>query len=324
MAHKLFWISLTISGLIGLIYLSIGLNESGYSIGFGLFQQDSDYVNSNTPEGEWFYVELFRNYINRFWVGSGSILLALISTVSVFPEFTREGAVEVSLSKPVSRTKLFITKYIGCLLFVLIQMTIFSVLIFAALAFRLNYFNWSIFWVIPVITFAYSLIHCVQVLVGIISRSSMIALLVGICFWACIWGVQISEDLSYKFGVAMPAEKIAPDWTSGGFHKVDDTEEGSFFRSTYEALDKLMIPLPKVREVTISLNSLVKLRQSNSYLDHIDLNTSMENGSIEVKQPRIEKRTRTRHSLSYFYLTSAGFEVLILGLALWKFSRRDY
>lgn len=324
LAHKLFWVSLLISTLIGLVYLSIGLDEKGYSIGFGLYKTESPFFNNATPEGEWFYLELFRNYITRFWIGSGSILLALISTVSVFPEFTREGAIEVSLSKPVSRLKLFLTKYVGCLLFVLIQMTIFTILIFVALKVRLNYENWSVFYVIPVITFAYSLIHCVQVLVGIMSRSSLIALLVGICFWMCIWGIQISEDLSYKFGYAMPAEKIEPDWTRGGFKKVEEPDENSFFRSTYDTLDVMTKPLPKIREVTISLTSLVKFKNTNSYLEHVDLSTSMENGSIELKQPRIEKRTRTRHSMSYFYLTSLAFEIVILGAALWVFLRKDY
>lgn len=324
-AAKLFWVSMILSGLIGFVYLSIGLEEDGYSVLFGLRKWEHPVLRGGTAEGEWLYVTIFTQFIYRFWLGVGAILLALMSTVSVFPEFTRDGAVEISLSKPVSRLKLFLTKYVGCLLFVAIQSVLFAVLVFAALIWRLDYVNWSVFWIVPVIVFAFSLIHCVQVLVGVVTRSSVISLLVGICFWGTVWMIQLGSDITYKQGYAMAQVNLGIDWTGGG---IVEREDGDYAdtasQEVYDAIERVSMPLPKIRDLTLSLERLVDFRDSGSILEKIKLEEANHGGTLEQKHAAVEQLTRARHSLLYIVLSSLGFEVIVLGLAAWVFCRRDY
>lgn len=325
LARRLFWVSVILSSLLALVYLSIQLEPNGVSLFFGAKFIENPVLKSGSAEGEYFYVTLFTTYLNRYWLGSGAILLALISTVSVFPEFTRPGAIEVSLSKPVSRLKLFAVKYIGCLLFVAIQTSVFAGIVFLAIGLRLEYWNYSVFWVVPVITFVFSLLHCVQVLVGVMTRSSLAALLSALCLWAVTWGIQITEQTLYLNTYAMVEEKMSVDWRTGKFEGYDEKQElDPDAVENYERVQKLSMPFPKVRDVTLYLDQLVTFRDSGSILEQIDLIASVEKNEIQYKAQRAERRTRERNTPSYFLGTSLAFELVILSLACWIFVRRDY
>lgn len=324
LARKLFWVSFTLTAMVGVAYLSTSLTENGMSVFFGWKEIDNDLFRKGTEEGEWFYVTLFTTYITRFWLGSGAIFLALISTVSVFPEFTKGGAIEISLSKPVSRVKLFLTKYIGCLFFVALQSSLLAGLVFWAIGRELGYWNWSVFWVIPIITFAFSLIHCVQVLMGILTRSSLASLLTGICFWMLVWLVQVTERNLYEYGFAMAEENITLDITTGQIADSEKQEDDSSAQDIYKMVNRVAAPLPKVRDVTLYLDQLVTFRDSGSILEQIDLSEPKGEMNLHDKSQRVKRRVKERHSASYIFLSSLGFEVVILGLACWIFARKDY
>lgn len=325
LARRLFWVSVILSSLLALIYLSISLDPNGVSLFFGYKFIENPVLKAGSPVGEYFYVTLFTTYLNRYWLGSGAILLALISTVSVFPEFTRSGAIEVSLSKPISRIKLFFVKYVGCLLFVALQTTIFAGIVFLAIGLRLDYWNYSVFWVIPVITFVFSLIHCVQVLIGIWTRSSLAALLTGICFWALCWIVQMTEQTLYLNTYAMVEEKISVDWKTGSFEGYDEKQAvDPEAEKNYQIMRAMSVPFPKVRDVTLYLEQLVQFRDSGSILEQIDLVASVEKNEIQYKTQRAERRTRERHTPVYFIGSSLAFECIVLLLTAGVFVRRDY
>ncbi|MFC5049359.1 ABC transporter permease [Rubritalea spongiae] len=325
LARRLFWVSVVLSSLLALLYLSISLEANGVGLFFGLKLIENPVMRLGTPEGEYFYVTLFTSYMTRYWLGSGAILLALISTVSVFPEFLRQGSIEVSLSKPVSRMKLFLVKYLGCLLFVAIQTAIFAGIVFLAIGLRLEYWNFSVFWVIPVITFVFSLLHCVQVLVGVLTGSSLAALLSAICFWVIAWGMQIAEQTLYLNTYAMVEEKMSIDWKSGEVKGLDERQEvDPDAAKNYDLVKKLSMPLPKVRDVTLYLEQLVQFRDSGSVLEQVDLLSSVEKNEIQYKSQRADRRTRERYSPVYFLGTSLLFEVLLLAIASYAFARKDY
>lgn len=311
LARKLFWVSFVLTALVGVAYLSTSLNAGGMSLGFGWLQIDHAVIHRGSDEGEWFYIALFTSYITRYWLGSGAIFLALVTTVSVFPEFTKSGAIEISLSKPVSRCKLFWVKYIGCLFFVALQSTLLAGLVFAAIERELGYWNFSVFWVVPIITFAFSLIHCVQVLVGVVTRSSLASLLIGVCFWMLAWIVQVTEQRMYLRTYLTQAQET---------QRADEQQT----QEIYHAILQVSRALPKVRDVTLYLDQLVTFRESGSMLEQVDLQLVVEKDVTQYRSDRADWRVRDRHSAAFIFLTSLGFEVVVLGLACWIFARRDY
>jgi ABC-type transport system involved in multi-copper enzyme maturation permease subunit len=79
------------------------------------------------PGAQFWYKWVFSVFVIGIWAKWAALVLALISTASIFPELIASGSIDLYLSKPISRLRLFLTKYVGGLLFVVLQMTIFAV-----------------------------------------------------------------------------------------------------------------------------------------------------------------------------------------------------
>lgn len=137
-AKKLFWFVLAISLLVVIAFGSIGFNERGVSIGYGLHTFDVEALHEDSPLVKPFMDYLFASVIVIFWLGWGAIILALVSTAEVFPNFLAGGAIDLVLSKPVRRSTVFFTKYFGSLLFVFMQVSVFCVGTLLVLRFRVG------------------------------------------------------------------------------------------------------------------------------------------------------------------------------------------
>lgn len=326
-AKKLFWIALGISGLVGLVYASIGFTENGMSMWFGLKEFENPVIRAGTAEAEAFYLLLFSDLIVRFWLAWFAVALALISTSSIFPEFLREGAVEMLLSKPVGRLRLFVWKYLGSLLFVAVQVLLLTLLVFVAIGWRLGEWNFSVFWAVPLVTFVFSLTYCVAVLIGVVSRSTLFALLGAGVFWACTLMVQWTEDALYKFAYMMPAMGVSIDMQTGEVTEGEAEEGGGAIVGAHSTVKAIGGPLPKTRECTVYLKRMIHFEKRDSMLAGMDMSMLMS-GEIptqEMEETReLLEAYEKRHGSFYVLGTSFAFEVVVLGLAFWRFSRKDY
>ena len=107
-AKKLFWITMILSGLVVVAFAAMGNNEKGITI----FHWTIELPFSSTkvvPRDE-FYKMWFVSLGLKFWLGWIASILALVSTASMIPDFLAGGAIELSLSKPIGRLRLFLTK----------------------------------------------------------------------------------------------------------------------------------------------------------------------------------------------------------------------
>src|SRR5690606_38446317 len=133
-----------------------------------------------------------------YWLTWIAAILALLSTTSIFPDFLQPGSIDLALSKPNSRPFLFLSKYCGSLLFVILQVAIFTVIIFFIVGFRLNEWNFGLFWAIPLVTLLFSSIYSMNVLFGVMTRSPMAALLLTLTVWALLWVAQRTERVVHS------------------------------------------------------------------------------------------------------------------------------
>ncbi|MAI67655.1 MAG: hypothetical protein CMJ26_07240 [Phycisphaerae bacterium] len=198
-AAKLFWVTVGISALVVVAFGSIGFNSEGISIGFGAYQIESEQLNAGSPWARGLYIGIFSNFLVKIWLAWIATVLALISTCSIFPEFVHSGSIELTISKPIGRFKLFISKYIVSLLFVVLQVAIFCFGIFLCVGLRIGEWNPLIFSAIPIVATFFSYLFAVCVLVGILTRSGITALLITGIFWMLLWSVQTSEVVLNRF-----------------------------------------------------------------------------------------------------------------------------
>jgi ABC-type transport system involved in multi-copper enzyme maturation permease subunit len=191
-AKKLFWIVLAISAVVMIAFAGFKAEDHSLSY-FGIALPDWGIP----PRA--FYKSLFTSFIIGLWLTWAATIKALISTASIFPEFISGGSIDLFLSKPISRLRLFITKYMSGLLFVILQVTLVCGLGFLILGFRGGGWYPQIFWGIPIVTCFFSYLFSVCVLFGIVTRSALTALPLTIIFWFACWGVSTAEVLFLQF-----------------------------------------------------------------------------------------------------------------------------
>jgi hypothetical protein len=110
-----------------------------------------------------------------------------MSTAPILNDFLADGSIDLTLSKPVSRLWVFLVKYVGSLLFVILQVAIFSLGVFLCVAWRLGEWRWSVFWAVPLITVFFSYLYCVNVLMTMLTRSTLASLLITFVFWGMLF-----------------------------------------------------------------------------------------------------------------------------------------
>lgn len=201
-AKKLFWIVLILSGLVVGIIGGIGLNPTGVSI-FG-FEFENPAVNSSVTDPAVYYKGLFVSVGIPIWLTWAATILGLVSTASIFPEMISGGTIEMMLSKPISRARVFMTKYLLALMFMALQVSVFSAGAFLVIGTRGKEWVPELFLAVPIVLLFFSYLYCVCVLIGLLTRSTIAALLLTMVFWLFLFLMNTADGamVFFKAGTA--------------------------------------------------------------------------------------------------------------------------
>ncbi len=191
-ARKLFWVVLAISGLVVVALGSVGISETGITL-LGYEILPGTITTAQVPRDS-FYKFLFVAVGVPIWLTWAATVLALVSTAGVIPDMLQAGAIDVVLSKPISRARLFVTKYLSALLFAGLQVVVFSVASFLVIGVRGESWEWKVFLAVPLVLCFFSYIYSVCALVGLLTRSTMTALLAAMGFWGLVFASHVTEQ----------------------------------------------------------------------------------------------------------------------------------
>jgi len=194
-AEKLFRVVLGLNIMVIVAYASLGFDKTGFFIFYGLWHFENDFLQAGSAIATTLFLGIYSGFIVSIWLGWIAAILALISTSSIFPTFLSEGSVELVLSRPPRRSTVFFTKYVGGLLWVALQVSVFTIGAFLAAGWRIGLWDPAIFLAIPLITLFYSFLFCVNVLVGVTTRSTLVALLATIIFWSGTFAIRQADDI---------------------------------------------------------------------------------------------------------------------------------
>ena len=190
-ARKLFWITLFISVMVVVVFAFVGLDAEGVTF-FSLRLPFP--VNTKIITPAEFYKRLFA-HLGMMWLTPCAVVLAVISTASIFPDLISGGSIDLYLSKPISRLRLFITKYLAGLLFVALQVLVFCAASFLLIGIRGDAWVPGLFIAVPLVLLYFSYLYAICVLVGLITRSSLAAVLATVMFFFLIWGLHFTESM---------------------------------------------------------------------------------------------------------------------------------
>ena len=332
-SKKLFWISLVISVLVVAGFAAVGINEDGIKVAF--WQLDAPFaLNSNVISPAEFYKALFVYFGIGFWLSWVATILALVSTAGVFVDLATSGSIDLVLSKPIGRLRLFVTQYAAALLFVTMQVTVFTVASFLVLGIRGGAWEPGLFLAIPVMVCFFSYLYSVCVLLGVMTRSTLAALLLTMLFWFGLYVLSTAEqtilmfDTMGKQGTTLSdldnrphgRESNSDDSPDEGADAAEKPKDKSsrWLSRTHDVVYWIKTVLPKTDE-TIGL-------LERWLIDLANLKDRPGDDRPEKAKKLQEELVETIRGRSVYWIvgTSLGFELVVLSLAAGLFCRRDY
>ncbi|MEK6703994.1 MAG: ABC transporter permease [Planctomycetota bacterium] len=207
-SRKLFWLAIGISLLVVAAFACLGVNAKGFQV--LQWTIDSNFFNSRTMPADRFYKYIFGAFGVPVWLAWGAVILALVSTGSMFPDLVTGGSIDLMLAKPISRLRLFLTKYVAGLLFTALQVSVFTVACFVVFGIRGGVWHPVIFWAIPIMVLFYSYLFSLCVLVGIVTRSALTSIIITIIVWFACFLLNTADSvvLTIRVQKEMAQERI--------------------------------------------------------------------------------------------------------------------
>jgi ABC-type transport system involved in multi-copper enzyme maturation permease subunit len=152
--RRLFWITLMLSGIVVTAFAAMGNDKEGLTIFH--WSIPFPFLSSNFIPTADFYKFIFAELGVGFWLGWIATIIALISTASIFPDFVDKGSIDLMLSKPIGRIRLFLTKFLTGLMFAGLQVTVFTLASFLVIGLRGGDWEPWLFIAIPLVLVFYS------------------------------------------------------------------------------------------------------------------------------------------------------------------------
>lgn len=319
-ARRLFWVVLILSGLVVGTFALVGIDERGISIAGWVLPVP---ITSQEFPPDVFYKGLFVTLGISMWLAWIGNVLALISTAGIFPDLLASGAIDLVVSKPLGRLRLFLTQYAAGLLFVTLQVSLFCGVSFLVIGLRGGVWEPGLFVAVPIVVCYFSYLFSICSLLGVVTRSTVASLLLTMLFWTAIWGLGETEKFLL---VARSMQKHQVSWSDlqtgqamlSPAPSADEMEPGDESRGLVVAqrvLFGLRTFLPKTQETLIVLeNSLVGLA---------DLPQVRSASKQEAMALDVDRQLRAR-SPAWSIGSSLAFEAAVVALAAFLFCRRDF
>ena len=349
-ARKMFWIVLFLSVLVVGSIGCMGFGPDGISI-MG-WHVSSEPNSDQIPPAVFYKFFLFQKLGIDIWLSWAACILAVISTAGIFPDFLSSGSIDLSLSKPIGRTRLFLTQYAAGLLFVTIQVTLFSLVSYLVIGARAGSWDASVFMAVPLVVCFFSYLFSVCTLMGVLTRSTLAALLVTLLFWFILFSLhsaesgvgamaimteQRVEQLELEIAehqdspTSQPARDRAAPTRDEPPRNPDDPSFEDFgddlpgmkqrltdMRSEIESMRNIQRILVRVKTFLPKTTETIQLLQR--CLIDVDALPMDDNNKIGR---RIVAEQEER-SVSWIVGTSLCFEAVMLALGVWVFRRRDF
>jgi ABC-type transport system involved in multi-copper enzyme maturation permease subunit len=227
------------------------------------------------------------------WGGWVAIIVSIVLTAFFIPNMLRKGTVDLLLVKPIHRSTLLIYKYIGGLMFILLNTTLAIGLVWLILSLRSGIWTPAFLLSIPMITFFFAILYSVSTLAGVLSQSPIVSIVITVLAWAIFFGVGTAYVLPEVFRQQEDIQKV-PD------------EERISNGRWVDVVKALHFVFPRVKDLDF-LTSRYLFR---------DLLTANQ---TSMREP-VDANFSWTESLG----VDLGFIAVMIGLACWRFATKDY
>jgi ABC-type transport system involved in multi-copper enzyme maturation permease subunit len=293
--RRIFWVMLLISLMVAGVMACFSFEPDRINVFFSTWTIESGLFTLNGELRKDLIASVLVEWIADVVLGAIGIFLALIATAGFFPALMERGGIEVLLSKPLPRWQLVLGKYIGGLLFMAVQAMIFVTLTFLVAGLRWDVWLPRYFLVVPLMILMFSFLYCVSTLAAVYTRSTVAVILITMFAWTVFSGVQTGADT---------------------FEMNPELKE---YRSAYNGLRVARWVVPKTSDLTLLARRWTGAASPTEFL----LDASKEDQEMIHRAGRAEHLRMQLHPVAVIG-SSLLFEAAVLGIAMWRFSRKDF
>ena len=107
-----------------------------------------------------------------------SVFFSLFATAGIFPNFLKKGSIDLIISKPISRERIFVERFFGAL--TIVGINIFYIVLFSwvVLSVKFEIWNYNFLFAGLIIFIFFSILFSLLALVSVITKSTVISLLI--------------------------------------------------------------------------------------------------------------------------------------------------
>jgi ABC-type transport system involved in multi-copper enzyme maturation permease subunit len=133
--------------------------------------------------------------IMNFFVGTLGVLAAILVTAPIIPHTFEAGSIDLLLSKPISRSLLFLTKFAGGCAFILLNAAYFIVGLWLIAGLRFDIWSGRLLLSIPIFLFLFAIYYAVSSAAGVLWRNAVVSIVVTILFWVACFAVGTTKTV---------------------------------------------------------------------------------------------------------------------------------
>jgi hypothetical protein len=150
----------------------------GYDIGSGSMFQDLD-TRAKFDESLTWWVR----FLLAWFVGAIGVFISILITASIVPDTFDAGSLHLLLSKPLTRSMLFLSKFTGACVFTLLSACVLLGGVTLLLGLRFGVWNPRLLLCIPIYVFVFAIYYSVSAFIGLAFRSQIISIISAVIFW---------------------------------------------------------------------------------------------------------------------------------------------
>lgn len=358
-SRSLFWIALAISVLVSLaLFGLIGFDEKGWHV-LWFATNESALLREGTTGQRDLLKWLFGGALLWWWLTLGAIVLALITTANTIPEFVSSGSIDLTLSKPIGRVRLYVVKILSALLFMVLQVTICVSIAYLLAGLRFGYWFHEAWLAVPLVTLQFLYLFGVMSFVGLMTRSPLASLLAVFIFWGAVSVTQFAANQLEKITVesqhtVQNLEKRRTEIRNRAVTenrepypaertRISDLEQQAIFARNTAAtilpwktpIERIELIVPKTADIQKIIAETMEaptvadlmLRLQGFDPDQMAAMAGMMDGQ-QFRDAQEAGAAGERAARSVNAPVSIGSSMilttLLLGLSLWVFARRDF
>jgi ABC-type transport system involved in multi-copper enzyme maturation permease subunit len=224
------------------------------------------------------------------------MFLSTIMTASFLPSMLNKGTVDLLLVKPIHRTSLFLYKFTGGLMFMLMNTAIIMGGIWLALGLQTGLWTNSLLLCVLIYTFQFATFYAVSAFAAVFTRSAIVAILSSVILWVFLFALGWTHWIFIEKNRDTKPQTTTSHWAYVG----------------YDALHSIM---PHYKDIDWLTTRAIK--------EDIVNQLTTDKTEREKAYKELDKDYGAYH-WGTSLLVSGLFIVVVVGLACWRFATKDY